>query len=209
MIHCFRAESQTPVAKDPVEIRLRRGSSGSHRHPTTARFKVRTPTSRSRSSPPGYLSVQMSGLDYLSLLAQTTAWVQCRATRPRAGVPSTEQGRGMDEVRARCHGCGAAVGERHDRVCDIARCRATGFQWHGCDHATPSPVPHEPDLWTGRWPGEEDCERLGWYAHLVPGQGWMPCRPDDPGAQADINRLYTDAIWDPRAERWIAISGRP
>ena len=66
----------------------------------------------------------------------------------------------MVDALPRCHGCGAAVGEQHDPVCDVARCRATGMQWDTCDHTKPAPVPHEPDLWTGRWPGEEDCDAL-------------------------------------------------
>jgi len=102
----------------------------------------------------------------------------------------------------RCHGCGAGVGEQHDRVCDVARCRATGLQWHSCDHTVTAPVPHTPDVWTGRWPGEQDCERLGWYARLVPGRSWVPCGPGEPGAQPDLNRLFAQARWDPTAGRW-------
>jgi hypothetical protein len=108
----------------------------------------------------------------------------------------------MVDALPRCHGCGAAVGEQHDRVCDVARCRATGLQWDACDHTSTAPVPHEPDVWTGRWPGEEDCERLGWFARLEPGQGWVPCESDAPGAQPDINRLYAEAEWDPIAGLW-------
>jgi hypothetical protein len=107
----------------------------------------------------------------------------------------------MTEPRPRCHGCGAAVGEQHDRICDVARCRATGQQWHMCDHDLPAPVAHEPDTWSGRWPAVEDCLRLGWFARFEDG-GWVQCAPDTPGAQPDINRLYTDADWDPVAGRW-------
>jgi len=107
-----------------------------------------------------------------------------RIRHPRGvGWPSpentaTQGGLRMVEALPRCHGCGAAIGEQHDRVCDVPRCRATGLQWDSCDHKSPSPVPHEPDVWTGRWPGEEDCERLGWFARLEPGRGWVPCDRD-------------------------------
>jgi hypothetical protein len=47
----------------------------------------------------------------------------------------------MVDALLRCHGCGAAVGEQHDRVCDVARCRATGLQWDACDHTSTAPVP--------------------------------------------------------------------
>ncbi len=110
----------------------------------------------------------------------------------------------MSDGPPRCPGCGAAAGERHDRVCDVARCRATGVQFHACDHRVPAPVPHGPDTWSGRWPGEEDCERLGWYARPEPGRGWIPCAPGDPGAQPDIGRLPGGATWDPIDVRWVA-----
>lgn len=76
----------------------------------------------------------------------------------------------MTRPKPRCPGCGCDVGEVHDRICDIARCRATGLQWHMCDHRDEAPVPHEPDRWGGRWPGEAECEELGWYSRLVPGE---------------------------------------
>jgi hypothetical protein len=110
-----------------------------------------------------------------------------------------------DPDKPRCHGCGAAAGEVHDRICDVARCRATGLQWVSCDRSRPSPVPHEPDVWTGKWPGTEDCERLGWSTCMVPGGGWVPCAPDTVGAQPDLNRLYSDAEWDPLAGQWRAL----
>ena len=38
-------------------------------------------------------------------------------------------------------------------------------------------------MWNGKWPGEEDCERLGFYSNGD---------PDFP----DLNRLFTDCVWD-------------
>lgn len=34
-----------------------------------------------------------------------------------------------------------------------------------------------------------ECRRRGWYAVLVPGEGWRPSSPDAPGAIEDRNRL--------------------
>jgi hypothetical protein len=50
---------------------------------------------------------------------------------------------------------------------------------------------HDPrrELWTGRWPGEADCARLGFYVNSD---------PDFP----DLNRLFTDCVWDADARRW-------
>jgi len=110
----------------------------------------------------------------------------------------------MGDLLPRCHGCGAGVGEQHDRVCDVARCRATGLQWAMCDHTKLASVPHERDSWTGRWPGEEDCERLGWYARLEAGRGWVVCAPAALGAQPDLNRLYSDGVWNPVVGQWDA-----
>ena len=44
-------------------------------------------------------------------------------------------------------------------------------------------------MWTGKWPGEEDCERLGFYSNGD---------PDFP----DLNWLFTDCVWDAEAQRW-------
>lgn len=107
----------------------------------------------------------------------------------------------MTDVLPRCRGCGAAVGEQHDRICDVARCRATGLQWQRCGHQQSAPVAHEPDRWTGRWPATDDCIRLGWFARFENG-GWVRCDHDTAGAQPDINRLYAEAEWDPVAGRW-------
>ena len=41
----------------------------------------------------------------------------------------------------------------------------------------------------GKWPGEDDCERLGFF---VNGD------PDFP----DLNWLFTDCVWDADAQRW-------
>jgi hypothetical protein len=49
---------------------------------------------------------------------------------------------------------------------------------HDCGH----------DLWTGWWPGQLECEQLGWTV-----------RPGVP----DIGRLYSEAVWDPERCLWI------
>jgi hypothetical protein len=62
-----------------------------------------------------------------------------------------------------------------------------GWSALGCAHF------HSDDprrqVWTGKWPGEEDCERLDFF---VNGD------PDFP----DLNRLFTDCVWDADTQRW-------
>jgi hypothetical protein len=44
-------------------------------------------------------------------------------------------------------------------------------------------------VWNGKWPGEDDCERLGFF---VNGSLDFP----------DLNRLFTDCVWDADTGRW-------
>jgi hypothetical protein len=61
--------------------------------------------------------------------------------------------------------------------------------------------------WTGEWPGEAECREFGWYSrHGDASKGepyWVPCGPDHPDAEPDMNRLARaamglrgDAYWD-------------
>lgn len=56
--------------------------------------------------------------------------------------------------------------------------------------------------WRGEWSGVAECRQLGLYAKLVEGCGWVPCRPDEPGAVEDLNTLYSKGTWNQQAQRW-------
>jgi hypothetical protein len=86
-----------------------------------------------------------------------------------------------------CPDCGAAIGQRHYSGCDIERCPHCGWAALGCAHFHADDPRRE--VWTGKWPGEADCQRLGFY---VNGD------PDFP----DLNRLFTDCVWDADTQRW-------
>lgn len=107
----------------------------------------------------------------------------------------------MADALPGCPDCAAQPGQPHDDGCDVARCLASGVQrlgcgCHDCGH----------DVWSGRWPGDADAERLGWYAYFVPNgnPSWVPCAADHPGARPDLNRLQIEGRWNPELLRWEA-----
>lgn len=119
-----------------------------------------------------------------------------------------------------CHDCGAAPGTEHADGCDTARCLATGRQRLSCDgwhvtetlsgHGVPLGIQEAHDcgrdIWTGKWPGEDDAIRLGFWTRWTD-NGWERCGPGDPDAQPDLNRLNEfNARWDPAGHRWEALS---
>jgi len=57
----------------------------------------------------------------------------------------------------------------------------------GCVGFDPNDPRREP--WNGRWPGEEDAERLGFF---IGGDRSLP----------DINRLFAKCHWNAEAQRW-------
>jgi hypothetical protein len=87
-----------------------------------------------------------------------------------------------------CPDCFVAVGTAHISYdydgCDVARCLVTGRQRLSCEADHDCGL----DVWSGWWPGDLDCQYLGWM--LGPG---MP----------DLNRLYTEGVWDPERCLWV------
>lgn len=122
----------------------------------------------------------------------------------------------------RCPDCHVPAGTQHDDGCDVARCPWTGLQRLGCwyfnDRAVLE-VDHEcgHDVWTGRWPGDEDAERLGFWCLWdgpIPdhpggvtvhrGRGWVRVPAATPDAQPDLNRLVLEGRWDRNTRKWVA-----
>ena len=104
-----------------------------------------------------------------------------------------------------CGDCDAKVGELHSIGCDIERCPVCGLQAIscGCPEDEKSKYPKLP--WTGEYPGESECREFGWYAKLDEKKGWIPCEKDEPGANIDLNRLYTEATWDPAIRKFVKV----
>lgn len=90
-----------------------------------------------------------------------------------------------------CPDCGVAPGEFHMPGCDIEPCPYCGGQamFCGCD------APLDDRLaWTGHWPGELEALNHG-YTCLSSSRGYIPCSPDTPGAEPDLNRFHADYEW--------------
>ncbi len=98
-----------------------------------------------------------------------------------------------------CPDCGVAVGKAHARGCDVARCLVCGGQRLACGCQAASK-----DIWTGRHPGEEECERFGFWC--VPKgpfgeNGFQPVPAGTPGAMHDLNRLAAKTVWNPTTKQ--------
>src|SRR5262245_45449915 len=111
----------------------------------------------------------------------------------------------MNEIMNRtCPDCHTQPGHLHDRGCDVEQCPSCGGQLISCccDGLGIGEVPDDDRLrWTGRWPGEAECDEFGWYAEAVPG-GWEPADRLSPSAMPDLNRLHVEARWDRKRERF-------
>jgi hypothetical protein len=97
-----------------------------------------------------------------------------------------------------CHDCGVEPGSPHERGCDVERCSACHGQRLGCDNGEGLLCGngrgfHDPaaSAWTGRWPGEAECEERGWML-----DGWAGLT-DEP--IPDLNRwsLFVQTGHDP------------
>jgi len=107
-----------------------------------------------------------------------------------------------DEEPQRCGDCGVKPQEMHLDGCDVARCAKTGIQRLQCEHHDCNTV------WTGQSPGEAECVEFGWFVRWNNYKGWVPCGPDHPGRQVDLNRLMNpmgEARWDPQQQRWVKV----
>jgi hypothetical protein len=93
----------------------------------------------------------------------------------------------MSKTFGPCPDCGAPIGQRHRDGCDIERCPHCGWAALGCSHFDPNDARRQ--AWNGKWPGEDDCERLNFFVN------------DDPDFP-DLNRLFTDCVWDAETQRW-------
>lgn len=103
-----------------------------------------------------------------------------------------------------CPDCAVKPGTLHEDGCDVARCANSGVQRLQCD------CDGEPSCnttWTGRWPGDVECEEFGWWVRWTD-HGWEKCSADTGGATEDLNRLVMsphtgETVWDRNAQRYV------
>jgi len=105
------------------------------------------------------------------------------------------------EKRETCHDCGVSIGEAHLDGCDCARCPECGGQRLTCFHHEDNQTPV---IWTGYWPGEQECIEFGWACKWA-NHEWEQCEVNDPEARANLNRLYEDPSveWSKSQQRFV------
>lgn len=105
----------------------------------------------------------------------------------------------------KCPDCQVDPGQEHDPGCDSRYCPECLRQIFGEDACPAHKLP--PKAWSGRHPGDEECEKRGWYCQDGFGPhsrygSFCPCSADAPGAMLDMNRLAyfkqtgKDALYD-------------
>ncbi|MFF0742157.1 YgjP-like metallopeptidase domain-containing protein [Streptomyces sp. NPDC004111] len=93
----------------------------------------------------------------------------------------------------RCPNCLTPPNKLHAGHCDLARCAFTGRQRYECH-------PDCNTIWTGKFPGQAECEEYGFYWRTGP-NGYEHCNANAPGADHDYNRLYAECTWDIATQR--------
>lgn len=54
--------------------------------------------------------------------------------------------------------------------------------------------------WSGIWPGKLECREYGFWCAGPP---WVPVPAGTPGATENLNRLYTECVWDVEKQRFV------
>lgn len=106
------------------------------------------------------------------------------------------------EMLKNCPDCKVAPYSLHIPNCDIEQCVRCGGQLLSCCCYITFPADSRRIPWDGWHPGTRDAIELGWFAKRAK-IGWKPCKSNEPGSVPDLNRLHTEATWEPRLRRFI------
>ena len=109
-----------------------------------------------------------------------------------------------NQIRANCPGCGVGIGHLHEKGCNVERDPDTGQQMAYTENYQSEAARI---AWSGRWPGDEDCEKLGLYAKFVPGHGFHKTTREDSDGSPDLNRLIKDFDWDSKNACYVKRKG--
>lgn len=93
------------------------------------------------------------------------------------------------DFAGKCYLCSVAIDEMHLEGCGIARCSKCGLQAIGCGCDNWWDV----DLWSGFYPGDIECARLGYWCKFD--NGWKTCDESDPNAVPDLNKYIQLVVW--------------
>ena len=101
-----------------------------------------------------------------------------------------------------CPKCEVGPSNLHEMGCGVERCATCGFQRIFCDCSSRQQNKYPRLPWTGRWPGEVECEEYGFYAKMGP-NGWEPCKKEELEARPDLNTLLAACEWNPKKKKYI------
>jgi hypothetical protein len=102
-----------------------------------------------------------------------------------------------------CPYCRTRPGEWHKPGCSWAQCPYCGDQLADCEHEPPldDQLP-----WTGYDYWLDACFQLGLFKRKT-AQGWVQCRPYDPGSLPDVRRLFREFAWSRAKRRFVSRDG--
>lgn len=144
--------------------------------------------------------VKYLGDDYGEWVVASVEPIPCEDTS--ISVPEGALGTPRD-----CCGCGAVEDEEHDEDCGHAQCAISGQQLIQCCRSEHPRQVCRPTVWTGLSTDERTALEQDWWAVCRPGEGWVPCTRETPGARLDSNRVLLNCEWDSASQRWVPLSG--
>lgn len=101
-----------------------------------------------------------------------------------------------------CPDCSVAIGESHQNVCGISRCKIHGVQLVTCQLIEESDE-CLPTLFDGYFPGTKEATERGWHVYQNHDNKWDKCSSDHPDSTPDINRVMKELNWDSQLEKYV------
>ena len=115
--------------------------------------------------------------------------------------------RKIDYLKKRdCPSCGVKPGEKHKDGCNIEGCPLCGERGLTCECENIPDGEHR--VYTGLFPGTEECLEYGLWCKWEDEKGWVRCDESDPAARPDVGALadlrhYGYLKFDRAEKKWI------